>query len=104
MARRGPMNAPDTGLREKRLPRQAREVQNKAPAPHQITAEQMVREAQEMQFEKQAAPPRQQITDPEELKMYKLRKRKKFENTLRRNRMVCKSTLRSQSEFTPNNL
>lgn len=79
----------DTGLREKRLPRRAKEVQNKAPAPQQITAEQILREAHEMQFEKEAAPPRQQITDPEELRMYKLRKRKNFENTLRRNRMVC---------------
>ncbi|ETO30214.1 hypothetical protein RFI_06906, partial [Reticulomyxa filosa] len=74
-------------VREKRLPRRARDVQNKAAAPQQITAEQILREAQEMQFEKEVAPPRQQITDTEELKLYKLRKRKEFENILRRQRM-----------------
>eukprot|EP01084_Bolivina_argentea_P070631 128435_1 len=80
-------NQSEGGLREKRLPRRAKEVQNKAPAPQQITAEQILREAHEMQFEKEAAPPRQQITDPEELRMYKLRNRRNFENNLRRNRM-----------------
>eukprot|EP00485_Elphidium_margaritaceum_P022952 CAMPEP_0202711074 /NCGR_PEP_ID=MMETSP1385-20130828/22943_1 /ASSEMBLY_ACC=CAM_ASM_000861 /TAXON_ID=933848 /ORGANISM="Elphidium margaritaceum" /LENGTH=729 /DNA_ID=CAMNT_0049370737 /DNA_START=27 /DNA_END=2216 /DNA_ORIENTATION=- len=98
-------NLAEAGLREKRLPRKMREVQNKAPAPQQITAEQILREAHEMQFEKQAAPPRQQISDPEELRMYKLRKRKNFENTLRRNRMSIGVWLRyatweeSQKEF-----
>ena len=90
----------ETGLREKRLPRRAKEVQNKAPAPQQITAEQILREAHEMQFEKVAAPPRQQITDPEELRMYKLRKRKNFENTLRRNRMVCCYVIINQHNTT----
>eukprot|EP01083_Nonionella_stella_P039532 107504_1 len=105
MAQRQPMEQPESGLREKRLPRRAKEVQNKAPAPQQITAEQILREAHEMQFEKEAAPPRQQITDPDELRMYKLRKRKKFENTLRRNRMSIGVWLKyaaweeSQKEF-----
>ena len=78
-----------TILREKKLPKRAREVQNKAAAPVQITAEQILREAHEMRFEQEPVAPKQQITDPEELKLYKLRKRKEFENIVRRNRLVC---------------
>ena len=75
------------GVREKRLPKRAREVQNKAPAPRQITAEQILREAQESDMEKVAAPPKQQITDSEELKAFKTRKRHEFENILRHQRL-----------------
>ena len=88
---------PEEGLREKRLPKRAREVQNKAPAQSQITAEQILREAHEMQFEREAAPPRQQITDPLELESYKQRKRREYENILRRNRMSVGTWLKYAS-------
>jgi tetratricopeptide (TPR) repeat protein len=69
-----------------RLPRPVR-VKNKAPAPMQITAEQILREAREMQ-ESEGGPtvPKQNITDPEELAEYRMSKRKEFEDVIRRNR------------------
>jgi crooked neck len=45
----------------------------------------LLREAQEYK-ETSAVPPRQEITDPAELKEYQGRKRKEFEDGLRRNR------------------
>ena len=69
-----------------RLPKPTR-VKNKAPAPTQITAEQILREAREQQeSEGGAKVPKQNITDPEELAEYRLAKRKEFEDVLRRNR------------------
>jgi len=73
-------------VREKRLPKVAREVQNKAPASRQITCEQIVREANEADIEPNVHAPTQQITDPDELRIYKMRKRKEFEDAIRRNR------------------
>ena len=62
-------------------------VKNKAPAPTQITAEQILREAREQQeSEGGAKVPKQNITDPEELAEYRLSKRKEFEDVIRRNR------------------
>ncbi|RKO91577.1 hypothetical protein BDK51DRAFT_36289 [Blyttiomyces helicus] len=61
-------------------------VKNKNPAAVQITAEQILREASERQ-DADAAVPTQKITDREELDEYKLRKRKTFEDVIRRNRM-----------------
>ena len=52
-------------------------VKNKAPAAVQITAEQLLREAQEFK-EETVVPPKQQITDPAELREYQGRKRKEF--------------------------
>lgn len=49
----------------------------------QITAEQILREAQVLQ-DKDFKAPKQVITDPEELAEYRLRKRKEFEDTVRR--------------------
>ena len=46
------------------------QVKNKAPAPIQITAEQIIREAQDRQAQ-DPKPPRQKITDEEEMKMYR---------------------------------
>jgi len=60
-------------------------AKNKAPAPMQITAEQILREAAERQ-EDVFEPPKQRITDPEELAAFRLRKRKGFEDALRLNR------------------
>lgn len=63
------------------------QVKNKAPAPVQITAEQILRSAQEVREEEIAAP-KQKIHDVEELQDIRLRKRKEFEDALRRQRML----------------
>lgn len=52
------------------------QVKNKAPAEVQITAEQLLREAKERELELLPPPPKQKITDAEELNDYKLKKRK----------------------------
>ncbi|KAL2621055.1 hypothetical protein R1flu_001260 [Riccia fluitans] len=67
---------------EVKLPRPTR-VKNKTPAPVQITAEQILREARERQ-EAEIRPPKQKITDSEELGEYRLRRRKEFEDLIRR--------------------
>ncbi|KAB1199460.1 Crooked neck-like protein 1 [Morella rubra] len=67
---------------EVKLPRPTR-VKNKTPAPIQITAEQILREARERQ-EAEIRPPKQKITDATELADYRLRKRKEFEDLIRR--------------------
>ncbi|KAK4593321.1 hypothetical protein RGQ29_017444 [Quercus rubra] len=67
---------------EVRLPRPTR-VKNKTPAPIQITAEQILREARERQ-EADIRPPKQKITDATELSDYRLRRRKEFEDLIRR--------------------
>ena len=68
---------------EVRLPK-ATKVKNKQPAPRQITAEQLLREAKEIQLEGDFVAPKTIITDPQELAEYRLRKRKEFEDLLRR--------------------
>ncbi|CAD7695161.1 unnamed protein product [Ostreobium quekettii] len=68
---------------EVRLPRTTR-VKDKQPADKQITAEQILREAKELQLEDEFKPPVQIITDTAELDEYRLRKRKEFEDLLRR--------------------
>eukprot|EP00891_Asterochloris_glomerata_P001402 jgi/Astpho2/1402/fgenesh1_pm.00025_%23_10_t len=74
------------GVRQKdtemRLPR-ATQVKNKQPAPQQITVEQILRESKELQ-EQDFKPPRQKISDPQELAEYRLRKRKEYEDLVRR--------------------
>ncbi|KAL8443100.1 hypothetical protein Emag_006127 [Eimeria magna] len=63
------------------------EVKNKMPAPVQITAEQLLREAVDRQLDDALAhKPQQRIVDEEELQQYRLNKRKEFEDTLRRQR------------------
>lgn len=61
----------------------AKRVKNKAPAPVQITAEQLLREAREGQ-EGEIRPPQQQINDATELADFRLRMRKGFEDQVRR--------------------
>ena len=61
------------------------QVKNKAPAPVQISAEQILREAHQFQ-ETPQAPTRSKIVDQEELDSYRLSKRKEFEDTVRRSR------------------
>ncbi|CAH1790968.1 unnamed protein product [Owenia fusiformis] len=70
-----------------KMPKVAK-VKNKMPAPVQITAEQLLREAKERQLEMVPPPPKQKISDEEELQAYKLRKRKGFEDNIRKNRSV----------------
>lgn len=69
------------------MDRQARpsKVKNKNPAPIQITAEQILLEAKERQ-EQETKVPKQKITDKEELDDYRLKKRKGFEDVIRRNK------------------
>ena len=67
---------------EVKLPRPTR-VKNKTPVPIQITVEQILREAPERQ-EAEIRPPKQKITDASELADYHLRKRKEFEDLIRR--------------------
>lgn len=62
-------------------------AKNKTPAPVQITAEQLLREAKERQLEYVPPPPKQKISDPEELAAFRLKKRKEFEDNIRRNRL-----------------
>jgi hypothetical protein len=57
--------------RAPRIPKVAK-VKNKAPAPLQITAEQLLREAKERQLEIVPAPPKQKIQDADELADYQV--------------------------------
>lgn len=61
-------------------------VKNKAAAPQQISAEQLLREAVDRQ-EPALAAPTQRFADLEELHEYQGRKRKEFEDYVRRNRL-----------------
>uniref|UniRef100_UPI00358F3A2E crooked neck-like protein 1 n=1 Tax=Myxine glutinosa TaxID=7769 RepID=UPI00358F3A2E len=76
-----------------RIPKVAK-VKNKAPAEVQITAEQLLREAKERELELLPPPPRQKISDEEELADYKLRKRKTFEDNIRKNRTVISNWIK----------
>ncbi|CAG0883503.1 unnamed protein product [Darwinula stevensoni] len=78
------MDAPIGGKATK-MPKVAK-VKNKAPAEIQITAEQLLREAKERDLEIVPPPPKQKISDPEELRDYRMRKRKQFEDNIRKNR------------------
>ena len=62
------------------------QVKNKQPAPMQVTAEQILREARERQEDENYTAPAQKITDPEELAVYRLKERKHFEDRLRMSR------------------
>lgn len=64
------------------------QVKNKAPAEIQITAEQLLREAKERDLEILPPPPKQKISDPAELADYQHRRRKQFEDNIRKNRTV----------------
>lgn len=87
------MAAPIVQAGKQRLPRVAK-VKNKAPAELQITAEQLLREAKERELELLPPPPQQKITDEEELQDYKLRRRKTFEDNLRKNRTVISNWIK----------
>lgn len=68
---------------EVRLPKTMK-VKSKAAAARQITAEQLLREAKEIQLEDDFSAPKTIINDPEELAEYRLKKRKEFEDMVRR--------------------
>ncbi|XP_063625484.1 protein crooked neck [Cydia splendana] len=76
-----------------KMPKVAK-VKNKAPAEIQITAEQLLREAKERDLEILPPPPKQKISDPEELRDYQHRKRKAFEDNIRKNRLVIGNWLK----------
>lgn len=69
-------------------------VKNKAPAEVQITAEQLLREAKERDLEILPPPPKQKISDPDELADYQHRKRRAFEDSLRKNRTVISNWIK----------
>ncbi|NWZ64636.1 CRNL1 protein, partial [Acrocephalus arundinaceus] len=86
-------NMASTAAGKQRIPKVAK-VKNKAPAEVQITAEQLLREAKERELELLPPPPQQKITDAEELNDYKLRKRKTFEDNIRKNRTVISNWIK----------
>merc|ERR1712022_28944 len=61
-------------------------IKNKKLASKQITAEQILREAQTLQTEANFNPPKQFITDSREFSQYQLSRRKEFEDAIRRMR------------------
>ncbi|TEB34218.1 protein prenylyltransferase [Coprinellus micaceus] len=87
-------------MQDGRAPR----IKNRAPAAIQITAEQLLREAQERQ-ETAFRAPKQRVEDFEELNEYRGRKRREFEERIRRTRGSIKEWLQyanweaSQNEF-----
>ena len=68
-------------------------VKNKAPAPQQISAEQLLREAVDRQ-ETGLQAPTQRFADLEELHEFQGRKRKEFEDYVRRNRINMNNWMR----------
>ena len=60
-------------------------VKNKMPAEVQITAEQLLQEANSQKIERIAKRPRQKVADTEELAQLQLTKRKGFEDNIRKN-------------------
>eukprot|EP00026_Physarum_polycephalum_P003608 Phypoly_transcript_03621.p1 GENE.Phypoly_transcript_03621~~Phypoly_transcript_03621.p1 ORF type:complete len:661 (+),score=148.16 Phypoly_transcript_03621:136-2118(+) len=74
-------------------PRRITKVKNKSAAPVQITAEQILRGALERQ-DAEPKPPRQNITDTEELSEYRLSKRKAFEHAIQRQRHLIPAWIR----------
>lgn len=72
--------------------RSALKVKNKAAAPVQISAEQLLREAVDRQ-EVALHRPTQRFADLEELHEYQGRKRREYEDYIRRNRLALKNWL-----------
>lgn len=60
------------------------QVKNKEASQQQITAEQIIREAAGREVDARARAPVQRIVDEAELQDYRVRKRKEFEDVLRR--------------------
>lgn len=85
--------ASTSGVKPQKIPKVAK-VKNKTPAEIQITAEQLLREAKERDLEILPPPPKQKISDPEELAEYQLRKRKAFEDNIRKNRSLISNWIK----------
>ncbi|KAM7288516.1 crooked neck-like protein 1 [Ixodes scapularis] len=85
--------ASTSGAKPQKIPKVAK-VKNKTPAEIQITAEQLLREAKERDLEILPPPPKQKISDPEELAEYQIRKRKGFEDNIRKNRSVISNWIK----------
>ncbi|KAF9808217.1 hypothetical protein IEO21_07936 [Rhodonia placenta] len=87
-------------MQDGRAPR----IKNRAPAAIQVTAEQLLRDAQERQ-ESQFRAPKQRVEDFEELHEYRGRKREEFEKRIRQTRSNIKEWLQyanweaSQGEY-----
>ncbi|KAI0701868.1 pre-mRNA-splicing factor CLF1 [Cytidiella melzeri] len=87
-------------MQDGRAPR----IKNRAPAAIQVTAEQLLRDAQERQ-ESQFRAPKQRVEDYEELHEYRGRKREEFEKRIRQTRGSIKEWLQyanweaSQGEY-----
>lgn len=69
-------------------------VKNKMPAQIQITAEQLLREAKERELEAPQRAPTQKITSLAELRDFQLRKRKDYEDNVRKNRMAMQNWIK----------
>uniref|UniRef100_A0A5K3EXV5 Crooked neck-like protein 1 n=1 Tax=Mesocestoides corti TaxID=53468 RepID=A0A5K3EXV5_MESCO len=70
------------------------QVKNKTPAPVQITAEQILREAKNRELEVAPAAPTQKITNLAELRDFQLRKRKDYEDNIRKNRLAMQNWIK----------
>ncbi|KAA3675545.1 crooked neck [Paragonimus westermani] len=70
------------------------QVKNKMPAAVQITAEQLLREAKERELEVTPKAPQQKITSLSELKDFQLRKRKDYEDNIRKNRLAMQNWIK----------
>merc|ERR1719379_2128403 len=83
------------------------QVRNKSASEQQITAEQLLREATDRQVDDEAnvIAPQQRIADEDELQMYRVRKRKEYEDIIRRQRQNVGTWIKyatweaSQQEF-----
>ncbi|KZT04795.1 pre-mRNA-splicing factor CLF1 [Laetiporus sulphureus 93-53] len=88
-------------MQDERAPR----IKNRARAAVQVTAEQLLRDAQE-HHESQIRPPQQRVENFEELHEYRCRKREEFEKRIRQTRGNMKEWLQygnweaSQNEFS----
>lgn len=69
-------------------------VKNKMPAAVQITAEQLLREAKERELEVTPKAPQQKITSLSELRDFQLRKRKDYEDNIRKNRLAMQNWIK----------
>nr|VZI11954.1 unnamed protein product [Spirometra erinaceieuropaei] len=69
-------------------------VKSKMPAPVQITAEQLLREAKERELEVTPQAPTQKITNLAELRDFQLRKRKDYEDNIRKNRLAMQNWIK----------
>ena len=69
-------------------------VKNKMPAEVQITAEQLLQEAAAQKIERVAPIPKQKVTNAEELAEIQMKKRKGFEDNIRKNRSVMSNWIK----------